>query len=102
MNLARRSRAKSRRSVCADLGVLTQYDGGGDVLAKSPMEDRESGGFDHVWVAQQRLFDLGGRDLLPSSIDDLLDSANNEEVSVADPSIQGHRFGTSRPETRTR
>ena len=46
------------------------------------MGDRESGGVDHVWMAQQRLFDLGGRDLLPSSIDDVLDAANNEKVSV--------------------
>src|SRR5262249_3903128 len=46
------------------------------------MEDRESGGFDHVWVAQQRLFDLGRRDLLPSAVDDVLDAPDNEEISL--------------------
>ena len=66
----------------ADLGARTQYDGGGNVLAKSPMGDGESGSFDHVGVAEQRLLDFGGRDLLPSPIDDVLDTADNEEISV--------------------
>ena len=39
-------------------------------------------GFDYVWMAQQRLLDLGRGDLLPSPINDVLDAPNNEEVSV--------------------
>ena len=46
------------------------------------MGDGEGGSFDHIRVAKQCLFDLGGRDLLPSALDDILDSANNEEISV--------------------
>src|SRR5262249_41952439 len=68
--------------LCADLGVRTQHDDGGDVLAKSPMGDGENGGFGHIGMAQQRLLDLRGRDLLPAPVDHVLDAANNEEISV--------------------
>src|SRR5262249_16704148 len=73
---------KVSQAVCADLGVLTQYDGGGDVLAKSVMGNGEGSGFEHVGVPEQHLIDLGGRDLLPSAIDDVLDAANNEKISI--------------------
>jgi hypothetical protein len=62
--------------------MRTQYDGRGDVCAKSPMGNGENGSFDHILMAQQRLFNLGGRDLLPSAVDDILDSADNEEISL--------------------
>jgi hypothetical protein len=68
--------------VWACLGVWAQYDGGGDILAKSFMGDGENGGVDHVGVAQKRLFDLSGCDLLPAPIDNVLDAANNEKISV--------------------
>ena len=66
----------------ADLGMRTQYDGGGDVRAKSAMRDRENSGFDHIWVVQKGLFNFGRRDLLPSAVDDILYSADNEEISL--------------------
>src|SRR5260370_32194937 len=81
-------------AVCADLGVLTQYDGGSDVLAKSLVEDRERDGFDHVWMAQQRLFHLGRRDLLASAIDDVLDATNKKEAPIL---VQGSGITGSKP-----
>src|SRR5262249_51546146 len=60
----------------------TEYDGGGDIFAKSLMGGGEGGGFDDLRMSQQYLLDLGGRDLLPSSIDDVLDSPNDEEIAV--------------------
>ena len=66
----------------ADLGARTQDHSGGDVLAKSLMGYGESDGFDHVAVAKQCLFDFGGRDLLPSSVDDVLDPPDDEQISV--------------------
>jgi hypothetical protein len=46
------------------------------------MRHGENGGIDYIWMAQQRLFDLGRSDLLPSAIDDVFDPANDEEVRV--------------------
>jgi hypothetical protein len=46
------------------------------------MGHRENGGFDHIRVAQQRRLYLGGDDLLPSLMDDLLNSTDNEEIPL--------------------
>src|ERR1700686_3194568 len=46
------------------------------------MGDGEYGGFDHIRVAQQRLFHLAGRDLLPAAVDDLFDAADDEKISL--------------------
>src|SRR5471030_1809520 len=61
--------------------MRAQYDSGSNVRTESGMRDGENSGFDHIRVAQQHLFDLGGRNLLPSAIDDLVDPADDEEIS---------------------
>jgi hypothetical protein len=47
------------------------------------MGHSENGGFDHIRVAKQRPLYLGGDDLLPSLMDDFLDSTDNEEISLS-------------------
>src|SRR5262245_20113888 len=46
------------------------------------MGDGEGSSFDDIRVAKQHLFDLGWRDLLSSALDEILDSANNEEIDI--------------------
>jgi hypothetical protein len=63
-------------------GARTQYDGSGDVSAKSCVGNSESGGFNNVRMVQQGLFDLARRDFLPAAIDDLLDPPDNEQIAL--------------------
>src|SRR5262249_53306994 len=70
------------KPLCADLAVAAQDDGGGNVLAKSPMGDGESGNFDHIRMTKQRLFHCGGGNLFAVPLDDDLGSAAYEEISV--------------------
>ncbi|MHC2398896.1 hypothetical protein ACVMGC_003440 [Bradyrhizobium barranii subsp. barranii] len=46
------------------------------------MRDGEHAGLQHRRMAQQDLFDLQGRDLLPAAVDDVLDAADDEEIAV--------------------
>ena len=81
LNRARRWRAKLRSILRADLGARAQDHSGGNVLAKSlcGMETRRLRPHRR---GQECLFDFGGRDLLPSSFDDLLYSPDDEQISV--------------------
>lgn len=63
-------------------GVRAQHHDGGDVFAELLMRDGEHAGLQHRRMAQQDLFDLQGRDLLPAAVDDVLDAADDEEVAV--------------------
>ena len=47
------------------------------------MWDGERGSFDYIGVSKQRLIDFGWRNLLSSALNDVLDSAHNEEITVA-------------------
>jgi hypothetical protein len=42
----------------------------------------ENGGFDHIRVIRQHLFDLRRCDLLASPVDDIRDAADNEQITV--------------------
>ena len=64
------------------LGIRPQHHDGGDVLAELLVRDGEHAGLQHRRMAQQDLFDLQRRDLLPAAVDDVLDAADDEEIAV--------------------
>src|SRR5690348_13216636 len=59
-----------------------KHNGHSNIFTKTGMGNGEGGGFGHGWVAQQRLFNLGGRDLLTSPFDNFPDTGNDKEISI--------------------
>ena len=78
----------------ASAGACSQHDSGCDILSKSQMGNGKSSCFEDVWVAQKNLFYLGGRNLLPPTIDDVLKSSNDKEIPV---SIQISKIPGAKP-----
>src|SRR5262249_14117070 len=79
--LALQEPAKLRR---CRLRAKMRNDGGCDVLAKAGMGDRESGGLSYGRMAEERGFNLSGRNLLTAAVDQFAQAAvqGQEAVSV--------------------
>ncbi len=65
-----------------DAGAWLQHDGRPDILAQPRMRHREGCRLAHRQMAQQRLLDVVGRDLLAAAIDDLLGAADDGEETL--------------------
>jgi hypothetical protein len=63
--------------------ALPRDDGGADLLAQPRVRDGEHDSLGHRGVGEQRVLDLGRRDLLSAPVDDLLAPPAEKEVTVA-------------------